>query len=712
MALISPVGRRSFLGRLIIACIYLFLTGGAITMVVPFLMTLTASVSNGFDVEKYRLFPKYLWDDEELYLKFLFEKYPSGYFHKMRSMHRLAGVRDAGELIRDEHAASLLPEIRAYHEQLRPDYDRIRTDYYDFLRAYPVHKLDIPCFIYLLRGQWQEWLRGRYLAEAEKMGVLQQAVDPDRAAIDYMNRHYGDVVADSFDSVNFPDGGGYAPRSYWRNDKQAEDYQTFLRQLDVSYVIPQRGDDQYAWFLNNKYGGIDKLNEAWGTAFDDYVEIILSSMPPADPRQLTDWEDFFSRGARLSWVTVSDSFTGAFREFARQRFDAPERAEERLDLPLTSWDELPFTAGYEGNQAYRELWSEFVLKHVPVSERSISYFEKEYAAFLNARYKTAEELSAAYKMPIRSVDEFRPPYAGLDYDEFYVQRSQWRWHFLTNNFVLVSRFITTKSGALWNTLILVALTIAGAVAINPLAAFALSRYRVPLSQAILLFLLLPMAFPAEVSMIPSFLLLRSFPIMILATCLLVIIGWTWFYGLHKSFKLGRISRCLGIVAICAVAVYLTPLLFRIFHLPNEMPLLNSYLALILPGLANGFSIFLLKGFFDGLPRELYEAAQIDGASELLMFRVITFPLAKPIITYTVIGSALAAYGGFMWAFVVVPEEKMWTLMVWLYQFSTDYAGQNMSVVMAALVIASVPTFVFFAFCQRVILRGIVLPTMK
>jgi ABC-type glycerol-3-phosphate transport system permease component len=95
-----------------------------------------------------------------------------------------------------------------------------------------------------------------------------------------------------------------------------------------------------------------------------------------------------------------------------------------------------------------------------------------------------------------------------------------------------------------------------------------------------------------------------------------------------------------------------------------------------------------------------------------MFRVVTYPLAKPIIVYTVIGMALGAYGGFMWAFVVVPDERMWTLMVWLYQFSTDYAAHRMSLVMAALVVASIPTLLFFAFCQRIILRGIILPVMK
>ena len=99
------------------------------------------------------------------------------------------------------------------------------------------------------------------------------------------------------------------------------------------------------------------------------------------------------------------------------------------------------------------------------------------------------------------------------------------------------------------------LSILLALIVNPLAAYALSRYNLPSQYKILLFLIATMAFPAVVTMIPNFLLLR------------------------------------------------------------DLGLLNTFAALLLPGMANGYSIFLLKGFFDSLPKELYEAADIDGATE-------------------------------------------------------------------------------------------------
>ena len=713
MPIISPIGRRSLAGRLTIIAIYSTLILGGVTVVVPFLMTLTASVTNAYDLEKYRLVPYYLWNDDELYCKYLVDKYPFSYFTRAKSSHQLIDVSDARQLMRVPHPADVLPEIWAYHNLPRPNYELIRKDYYAFLADYPAEKLTTPYFIYLLEDEWRRWLRDRYVKMAYEQGLIREGQSPEAVAYDLMIRLYGEVVTAGFDTARFPEGEGFAPKIYWRNEQQARDYHEFLAQQQISYMQPQRGDLQYQWFLTREYGEIEELNSAWGTSYEDFVQIILPLYPPAHPRRLADWQEFRKNYVKLVWVSVRESYATGFRSFLRERLGSLEIASTRLEKSYTSWEQIPFTTRYEGNRGYRELWSEFVLERVPVSDRNISYFEKDYAKYLKAKYGTARALAAAYEMPVASIDDFRLPYAGLDYDDFYRNRGKWKRHFLTYNFVYVFKFIATKGRALWNTLVLVGLTILGGITINPIAAFALSRYHVPRIQLILLFLLIPMAFPPEVSMIPSFLLLRSFPLMIVLTAIGVVFALLlWLYVLRPLFRQSGVLTGLGVIASCALAIWLVPLLYRITGKPSEVPLLNTYVALIMPSLANGFAIFLLKGFFDGLPRELYEAAQLDGAGELLMFRMITFPLAKPIVTYTVMGMALGAYGGFMWAFVVVPDERMWTLMVWLYQFSVDNASDRMSLVMASLVMASIPTLLFFAFCQRVILRGIILPVMK
>ena len=146
-----------------------------------------------------------------------------------------------------------------------------------------------------------------------------------------------------------------------------------------------------------------------------------------------------------------------------------------------------------------------------------------------------------------------------------------------------------------------------------------------------------------------------------------------------------------------------------FLLLKELGMLNTFWALILPGIVNGYAIFLLKGFFDSLPRELYESAQIDGAGEWTMFWTLTITLSRPILAVIALQAFNAAYGAFVFAFIVCQDERMWTLMVWLYQLQ-QYSHQ--SVTFAALLVASIPTFVVFLFAQRVIIRGIVVPIEK
>ena len=74
-----------------------------------------------------------------------------------------------------------------------------------------------------------------------------------------------------------------------------------------------------------------------------------------------------------------------------------------------------------------------------------------------------------------------------------------------------------------------------------------------------------------------------------------------------------------------------------------------------------------------------------------------------------LGAFTAAYGGFMWAFIICQDPKMWTIMVYVYQFQQQ---EPYHLVMAALAVSSIPLLLMFIFCQRLIMRGIVIPVMK
>ncbi len=219
------------------------------------------------------------------------------------------------------------------------------------------------------------------------------------------------------------------------------------------------------------------------------------------------------------------------------------------------------------------------------------------------------------------------------------------------NYRLVGDYLFVRGRAFANTILLVILSVLASLTVNPLAAYALSRFRLRATENVLLFLLATMAFPAAVTAIPGFLLIR------------------------------------------------------------DLGLLNTFAALVLPGVASGMSIFILKGFFDALPRELYEAAAIDGASEWTVFTRITLPMTTPILAVNALNAFIHAYASWEWAFLVCQKESHWTLAVWMYQMSQTFANQPWCV-MAGFVLVSIPTALVFLLCQKVILRGIVLPSMK
>ena len=126
-------------------------------------------------------------------------------------------------------------------------------------------------------------------------------------------------------------------------------------------------------------------------------------------------------------------------------------------------------------------------------------------------------------------------------------------------------------------------------------------------------------------------------------------------------------------------------------------------------MANGYGLFLLKGFFDSLPRELYESADIDGAGEWTKFWSFTMALSKPILAVLALSAFTGAYSEFMMALIIIPDRDMWTLMVWIFQLQI---GAPQPVIHASVLVAAIPTFVVFIFCQNIIIRGIVVPVEK
>ncbi|WP_262700188.1 MULTISPECIES: carbohydrate ABC transporter permease [Streptomyces] len=132
-------------------------------------------------------------------------------------------------------------------------------------------------------------------------------------------------------------------------------------------------------------------------------------------------------------------------------------------------------------------------------------------------------------------------------------------------------------------------------------------------------------------------------------------------------------------------------------------LLNDPLAIWLPAVANAFNLYLLKRFFDQLPRDVLEAAEIDGAGRLRTLWSIVLPMSRPVLGVVSIFALVAVWQDFLWPLMVFSDTGEQPISVALVQLSQNI---QLTVLIAAMVIASIPMVALFLVFQRHIIAGI------
>ena len=148
-----------------------------------------------------------------------------------------------------------------------------------------------------------------------------------------------------------------------------------------------------------------------------------------------------------------------------------------------------------------------------------------------------------------------------------------------------------------------------------------------------------------------------------------------------------------------------------FLLTVELGWKGSYAGLIAPFASSVWGIFLLRQFFLGLPRELEDAARIDGAGEFTIFFRIVLPLSKPALATLAVFAATSTWQQFLWPLIVTDTMDMRPVSVGVALFSTLHE-RFPNYQMAAAVIAMVPMLILFLLAQRYLVRGIALTGMK
>src|SRR5829696_1161540 len=137
---------------------------------------------------------------------------------------------------------------------------------------------------------------------------------------------------------------------------------------------------------------------------------------------------------------------------------------------------------------------------------------------------------------------------------------------------------------------------------------------------------------------------------------------------------------------------------------NNWKMLDSYLALTVPFLADAFRIFLMKQFFESIPAELEDAARIDGASRYRMFAEIILPNAMPAVAALAIFSFQGSWNAFLEPLIYISRQEYFTLPLGLAYFRRAYYT-DWPVVMAIAVVTTVPLAVFFIIFQRWFVEG-------
>ncbi|WP_431993196.1 carbohydrate ABC transporter permease [Streptomyces albogriseolus] len=135
----------------------------------------------------------------------------------------------------------------------------------------------------------------------------------------------------------------------------------------------------------------------------------------------------------------------------------------------------------------------------------------------------------------------------------------------------------------------------------------------------------------------------------------------------------------------------------------DLGLLNDPLAIWLPAVANAFNLYLLKRFFDQLPRDVLEAAEIDGAGKLRTLWSIVLPLSRPVLGVVSNFALVAVWQDFLWPLMVFSDTGKQPISVALVQLSQNI---QLTVLIAAMVIASIPMVALFLVFQRHIIAGI------
>lgn len=234
----------------------------------------------------------------------------------------------------------------------------------------------------------------------------------------------------------------------------------------------------------------------------------------------------------------------------------------------------------------------------------------------------------------------------------------------------------------FNSLLVSACVTVGQVFTSACAAYAFSRLEWRWRDRVFLIYLATMMVPGAVTMLPNFITMKTLPEWL--TAILPQVDW-------------QALRYLGTADD-------SPFLGRFFGL-------DSYFALIVPSMFSAYGTFLLRQFFLGLPKDLDEAAMIDGCGHWRIFFQVILPLSLPALATLTIFTFMGNWGAFLWPLVVTNSEMLQTLPLGLQAFQGQF-GFEWHLMMAASLLMLAPIVLLFLLCQRFFISGLTIGAVK
>lgn len=165
------------------------------------------------------------------------------------------------------------------------------------------------------------------------------------------------------------------------------------------------------------------------------------------------------------------------------------------------------------------------------------------------------------------------------------------------------------------------------------------------------------------------------------------------------------------LTICTMLIPGEATLLTNYQTVSGMHLVNKYAGSIIMFIGSGTSVFIIRQYFMNLPKSLHEAAIIDGCNDFRFFLTVVMPLSKPVLSAAAINAFVQVWNTYLWPKLIATREEMYTIQVGIEQLNSHEASAY-GVIMAAAVIALIPTLAFFIAFQKQIIAGMVTGSTK